>query len=345
MKKAFCSLLGAIVFVGPLSFADAAVIGPLEEVKKALDHQKTLEYCGDRYTEFHCQDAVESLKAWDLDSVKEVLEINMNLVQVAIVKDEERLKEIQEIISQHPRSQHHYSQILAYGKLRIKDVTKHFQELTGLVPDLQLFLQTADLGKHMYVDLLKEKLLVIQANMKMALGNHNYEETYAKTNKILEQARQGSVVYQVPASTDKVAGMLPFFCEEESKRSSMLPCSANTLDVRFDVSLLKKILGVGKEDPVQLIIQKAATEGMPVLEMFSSILSGMDVNAAKKTISVHYYEYSICGLNGHSAMLGKAFCNQTIYMKKQIESRKVIEEALFNLIGETDQSLKLYAND
>ena len=346
MKKSvhFLLMLSALIFSH--SYAGAAVIGPLEEIKRALDQQVSLAFCAkeNRQQSAYCQNTIESLKNWNLDPVKEVLEGTLDLVHAAVVQDEDRLKEIAELSRQQPKGQYHYNQILSYGQLKLKDISKHMRSTVVIVPDLKMYLQNADLTELRYVELLKEKLLNLKAHVEMAVGMFVADEAYDKTRTILEHARKGSVIHEVAAGNDRVAGMLPFFCEDDSKRGAMLPCSDYIIRVRFHVPLLRKIIGVGRQDPVQIVVQKTFTEDKPVIQMFSGMLSGMSVDVEKRTISVNYYDVSRCGVNGHArtGILGRVFCDDKIYMQRVIEPRQNIEDALFNLIGETDQSLKLH---
>ena len=241
-------------------------------------------------------------------------------------------------MEEKPKAGFHYQQIISFGQLQIASATKQMQSFLATVPDLKMFLRTTDLTDIRYLNLLTNKLSVLSAQIHMALGEKVIENSHHTVNLILERARQGSVVYQIPASTEKVNGMLPFFCEDPKKRGLMLACPSGTLDIRFNVGLIKKVLGSVHDKMVQINIEKAWTDDWPVLEHLTSLLvSGMEVHPETKVITIRYHEVQRCRTS--------SLCAKQVRVEKQIESRKSIEAALFSLIDEKDESLKLYTNE
>lgn len=329
------SVVALMALFAPIS--SAATLNPLEDLKQAHVQQAALGSCALSIEQTQCLEAVEFFRSWDVEKFSEHIEQIQTLVKQAIAKDEAKLHQLEEMIS-ISKAGHHYQQIVAYGKLKLQTVQKHMYMISGIIPDVKMFVKTANLADSKYSAILKEKLIKLESHIRLSLDSNANVPDQQKTQAIIRNAEKGSLIEYVPASNEKTSGMLPFYCDDRIRFCE------DELVVRFDVGILKKILGDGPNPGMVVIdIRKLGITDFPVVQVFSSMFNGMTVDEKLKFISVSYYDSRRCGEDGMIWILSDSLCDKKVITKRMIEPRENIEAALFHLIGETDESLKLYA--
>ena len=340
MKRAILSSF-TIFSVVITQMAQAQDQNVLDTVFKAKVQMVQLESCVKNPNDEKCLEAQAFFKELNQGSflvqAQAILDRSLDLVHSAVVQDQVKLQKIHDIIDQKPKAQYHYQQISAHVKQQIDAASYEMRRFLSVVIELRMLLTRSNLDNANDQIVLREKLETLEHRLELSLG--------IKQSLLFTRARAGSVVYQIPASTRHVSGMLPFFCEDPKKSGTLLYCEAGTLDVRFDLDLLAKIFDVREGAFSQLVITKAWSENIPVLELLSGYFSGIKTDAKKRTIKVQYYEEHVCGENGQLFSAVLPDCDKPIVTKKHIEKRKNIEAALFELIGEKNESLKLYSNE
>ena len=348
----------------------------LEQVTNTQKALSVLENCAKTGSVNQCLEVTKAARVFQQNRIeafqsgKVYIDQALELVQNSAAADESRLQQLQDIIGQHPKADYHYKQIIAYGQQQIEAAKKQMRPFISTVADmirandnilkflgalegktaLQIQEQLSEKQALNDMAVFKEKITLFERLLWMAVGLSSSEGDDKIITSILEHARQGSVVYQIPASAEKVTGMLPFFCEDEKRMNAMLFCEKKEVPaVRFNIDLLKKILDE-KNGLAQIVVEKVWTEKVPLVELLSGFFSKMQTDPKLRTIRVEYYETHVCPSKNNPSnldvdMLGTIVCKEKTITRKHMASRKVIEAALFDLVGEKDESLKLYAKD
>lgn len=374
LKSALGPIAVAVVLISQslsaseLREADSALINAVNEAQATA---VTLLECSSKKDVNSCKDIQELVKNIHKNEelialAKVVLNRSIDLVHQAVVNDEAKIAQLEQLIFSKPKAEFRYQQIIMFAKLQIAAATKPMRRFIAIFPEIERINRNMlDIAKSMEnkdlsdateilvqnkndMMLNLEKWTTLQSLLQVSLGltsNNSADKTLAL---ILNHAREGSVVYQIPPTSLKVSGMLPFFCEKENptaKGTIIDYCESDLPVVRFNVELLKAILGDHQIGAVEIVLEKAWSEKIGLGDVLAGLFYDMRADPKKRTIHISYYETQTCDdLNPElRRWVPGLLCNGKVTTTRH-PNLKQIEKTLFDMLNISDESLKLHSS-